>query len=709
MVDQDPTVLARLREVFAAELEDQLGHMAQQLDALTRSDASEQELHHAASELYRAVHSLKGASGAVGLREPEGICHRLEDRLNSAGMPQSVAQIAAVTDDIRRTLCQLERWQRPLEGSPETPRSAARNSAVESAFQGPTSAPKRLENVSAALAQQHAATIRVSVQALDELLVTSNDYVVHQRAPEDTDRIYEALAALDERLLESVAEVDRARLSSLVLGVRHAVERQTIEHKRWRATARAHGAELARRIRGLRLQAVADIAVGLESTIREAAVGEEKLVEFTFISSDAKADHHVVTRLREPLLQLVRNAVVHGIEPPDERLSLGKPKTGNVTVHVRSLGTELVISVNDDGRGIDIDALRAAAKEGGYSVGHVGSGTELLSLVCTPGLSTRPTPDTQAGRGIGMDLVRDRIKRLQGQIALHSEAGVGTRVEIHVPVDLSLLEVLVVTVGGGHCFALATSAVQAMMRLTQQSIVIVDGRTFARHQDELIPITTLTNTFDSTHQALDLEAPAPVVILSAGGKRAAVVVQQLVSVSDCIAKPLGERGSIPLASAAVYLEGGELAPLLSAQELCLLVAECNTTTLHNARPHKPTANVLVVDDSVTTRQLVSIILESAGYHVQTEADADSAWKRLREGMRLDAVITDIDMPGMSGFELLSHIRASARLRELPVILVSAIGEDHSRRRALDLGADAYVVKSGFDQQKLLAILEELIG
>lgn len=702
-------MLARLREVFAAELEDQLGHMAEQLGVLTGNDASDQDQRHAASELYRAVHSLKGAAGAVGLQEPESICHRLEDRLHSAGMPQSMAQVTTVSDDIRRALTLLERWQHPHEGTPGRPQATTRTPTVEGGVRGPASEPPPSEEGSATRAQQQAATIRVSLNTLDQLLVTSNDYVVYQQAPEETGRIHAALAALEERLLTCSAETDRLRLSSLVLGVRHAVERQAVQDKHWKANVFAQGAELARQVRGLRLQPVAELAAGLERAASEAAREDGKLVEFSFTGSEAKADHQVVARLREPLLQLVRNAVVHGIEPPRERAALGKPETGNILVSVRSLGTELDISVADDGRGIDIRALQAAAAQRGLTLGDDFDGADLLSLVCTPGLSTRPTPDTQAGRGIGMDLVRDRIERLRGQVTLDSQPGAGTKIELCVPVDLSLLEVLVVTAAAGNSFAVPTTAVQTLTRLTRETIVTVDGRTFIRHDEELIPITTLLNAYGSKQEPLDLDEPAPAVILAAAGKRAGIIVQRLVSVSDCIAKPLGERANVPLASAAAFLNGGELAPLLNVQELCLLAAENNTVAPRAEHSHTPSANVLVVDDSVTTRQLVSIILESAGYHVETESDADSAWKRLREGGRLDALITDIEMPGMNGFELLSRVRSSTRLRELPVILVSAIGEDDSRRRALDLGADAYVVKSGFDQQKLLTTLEELIG
>lgn len=226
----------------------------------------------------------------------------------------------------------------------------------------------------------------------------------------------------------------------------------------------------------------------------------------------------------------------------------------------------------------------------------------------------------------------------------------------------------------------------------------------------MLPVSDLAEIFDAKRQAASNEGHHACVILKAPGIEAALLVDELVSVGEYVVKPLNDRARVPLARAAVMLSEGRLATLLNVQPLC---AQASLSSVRlapefdlasSARPR-----VLVVDDSVTTRQLVRIILESANYIVESEADGEQAWLRLRDGERFDALITDIEMPGMSGLDLLTKVRASARLKELPVILITALVTDQERRRALDLGADAYVVKSRFDQQALLDSLEELVG
>lgn len=710
-------MLTRLRAIFAGELEDQIANVKQQIERLTAVSSTAAEQRQAAGELLRAVHSLKGAAGSVGLTAPEAVCHDLEDRLGAAGLPEKLSDVTRIAEDVRGALFHLEEWSRAsaraadpaLAAAPpdslSLPRAASSARAPSPPTLPPPSDPALLSGQQ--VPSQQASNIRVSLGKLDELLASVNDWIVRLQAPHRADRLEELLSALEAVATRGPLTIDKNRLRDLVIHLRSEHRQALTSQKRWSDGLLMHGSEIARELRGLRLQKVSELAEGLERAVQESAKGEGKLAQFRFSGAEARADHQVVERLREPLLQLVRNAVAHGLEVPAERLAAGKTAVGSVELSISAHGADLDIVVSDDGKGINIEKLRQVAEQRGQHLGASPSSAELLDLLCTPGLSTRSTTDTQAGRGIGMDLVKDRIERLQGRIRLESRQGLGTRIEVQVPVDLSMVEVLLVSTGG-KSFAIPSTAIRAIQRVRAVAVVYVEGRTFLRHEGELIPLAHLLSTFGANPPS-KLEALTPSVVLEAGGKRAAIFVEDLVSVADHVAKPLAERARVPLASAAVLLSGQRLAPLLNAQALCQIVSSCNLATPFGDDMEKPQAKVLIVDDSVTTRQLVRIILEAAGYHVDSEADAEQAWRRLSESERFDAVITDIEMPAMSGLDLLGLIRASVRLHDLPVILVSALAEDDNRRRALDLGADAYLVKSRFDQQKLLSTLEELLG
>ncbi len=708
MAEQDPQVLLQLRELFRAELEDQIANMTRLVALLADESLSEDAKGHAASELYRAVHSLKGAAGAVGLSEPERICHQLEDKLATEGTPLPLARTPALLAQVRASIALLRdfyhRDSSPrMDSEPAAPPTDVRKR--------PSTVPPPPSGGYDSVAPSEFATTRVSLNRLDDLLTATNDWLVRLQASIDNAALEDALDVLESESGGTKNENDaraRERTHQIAQKLKNHYLEMRVKHDRWTEGLRLHASHVARRVRELRLRPVGQLSDALERAALEGAKSEGKSVQFVFTGGDRRADHQVVERLGEPLLQLVRNAVVHGIEPTHQRRELGKPESGQVRISARAEGSELSIIVSDDGAGLDVARLRQLALERGRNLQAEPSGSDLLDLVCTPGLSTRAQANTQAGRGIGMDLVKDRIERLQGRIALDSAPGRGTEVRIRVPLDLSLLEVLVIA-SDEQLFALSTSAVQQMRRVASKDLVAVEERLYVRHGGALIPVADFRTAFDASAPPLEPEQQVPCVVLEAGEKRAALLVERLIAVGEYVAKPLSERARGPLAHAAILHQSGRLAPLLDAQALCWEAANSNFNPTAR-EDHAPSrAKILIVDDSVTTRQLVRIILESAGYQVDAEASGEAAWSRLRDGERFDAVVTDIEMPKMSGLELLTRIRASARLRELPVVLVTALAQDEDRRRALDLGADAYVVKSRFDQQALLETIEELVG
>ncbi|MFY0582008.1 hybrid sensor histidine kinase/response regulator [Cystobacter fuscus] len=415
-------------------------------------------------------------------------------------------------------------------------------------------------------------------------------------------------------------------------------------------------------------------------------------------------DRSLLQGLREPLLHLMRNAVAHGVETPAERLEAGKPQEGVVTLTARLRGGRVQVVVEDDGRGLDLGAIREKARARGLPVLDDAGDARLIFM---PGLSTTEAVTSVSGRGVGMDVVRSQVEALRGNVDVSFVPGQGTRFVLDVPLTLSTLRVLLVLVSG-QTFAVAGESVERLLRLDPGDVRRVEGRQLWAGPEALLPLSTLA-------QVLGLPAGTPrphpsALLLSAGEVHAVLGVDEVVAEQEVLIRGLGPRiRRARHVSGMAVLPDGRLAPLLNAPSL-VRAAEGRTAAV-GLFPvaAAPTARrrVLLADDSMTTRALEQSILEAAGYEVLACSDGQEAWERLQaEGA--DALVSDVEMPRMDGFTLTEAVRGSPRFGRLPVVLVTARSSDEDKTRGLQVGASAYLVKSAFDQSHLLETLRQLL-
>jgi two-component system chemotaxis sensor kinase CheA len=476
-------------------------------------------------------------------------------------------------------------------------------------------------------------------------------------------------------------------------------------------------------VRRVRMLPFAEACQGLERSVRDVARTEGKQVELTIEGGDVELDRSVLEGLRDPLNHLVRNAVDHGIEPPERRRAAGKPEAGRVTVSAALRGTQVEVVVADDGKGLDLDAVRAQAR--GRGLCEPSDTSALKDLVFLPGFSTATAVTSISGRGVGLDVVKSRLESLQGTVDLTSEPGRGTRFTLAVPLTLTTLRALLIE-AGGQTFALASTSVPKLVRVEPGDLRTVEGRAMLVRDGAPLPVVELAAVLGLPAQQ-PASAPAmgkrPALIVAAGDRRVAFLVDELVTEQEIIVKGLGDRiRRVRHVVGATILPTGRIAPVLNAANLIRTalgqgqaIAAYRAAATGGPRDGNgfggplapPRRRLLVVDDSVTTRTLEKSILEAAGYEVLTAVDGEAGWRMLQE-QGADLVVSDIEMPRMDGFALTEAIRRSTRFAELPVVLFSSLASERDRSRGIEVGADAYIVKGAFDQNDLIKTIAQLL-
>jgi two-component system, chemotaxis family, sensor kinase CheA len=673
----------RLIRVFLSELSERLTAFDADLVAL-ENPPSDDARADVITRLFRGAHSLKGAAASIGASPLEMECQRLEDvlaGLRDGSIELDNAQVAQLYS-ARNALRDAARTLQPA--APDPPPAPAEPAASVAAK------PKvRRFTARAPLSDP---TLRVSAQTIDALLEQSGELLVaHHR----TNDVYRALVDADE----TVQRLRTARPSDELRDLHRALERIAASMQTERTMLETASAQLDRDIRALRLVPFGDACEGLERVVRDAAEETGKRVRLEIAGDDLGVDRMTLERLRDPLVALVRNAIDHGIELPDERVRLGKPAEGTIRLRARPKARNFELTVSDDGRGLDMERLRRRLRERGLA-GETDE--DLARAVFLPGVSTAAIVTHLSGRGVGLDVVRTEVEALGGTAEVSQTDAGGTTFLLSLPLTITTLRVIVVE-DAGQTFGISVAAVDRVERITEGNVAFAEGRSVLLTGGAAMPLVPL-------HAVLGIPAPAKPVprrtalILGLRNHFVAISVDALLDEREVHLRSLGPRlNALPHIAGAALGGDGAIALILRSSiviESALRTAQTLRNAPVEAPAPAPPKRVLLVDDSVTTRTLERSILEAAGYAVITAADGRDAWTQLSDES-IDLVVSDVDMPIMDGIALVEAIRASTALRELPVILVTARESERDRQRGLEAGADAYIVKSSFRQEELL--------
>jgi two-component system chemotaxis sensor kinase CheA len=470
-------------------------------------------------------------------------------------------------------------------------------------------------------------------------------------------------------------------------------------------------------IKRLRMLPLNTITDSFGRMVRDLAQAAGKNVVLEIRGGEVELDKSVLEKIKDPIIHLLRNAVDHGIEMPEKRLEAGKPSQGTIILSAETIGREIAISVTDDGKGLDMNAIRQAAVRRGIANARELNDEELIQLIYVSGFSTSSLITDVSGRGIGLDVVRRNIEQLHGDTSIDWKPGVGTRFTLTLPLTLTSSHALLVR-ALDQWFAIPLNTIERILFIQPEDVTTVGQNATIRFEGQQIMLVRLSNVLElSQAREIQSDQRIPVVILTYTGRRMAFIVDELGDEQEVVVKALGKPFVYLGGIAGAHLMGnGNVLLVLNVADLIKLAFRNNyipvfeaSTADHVNLPEKiRKRNILVVDDSITTRTLEKNILEAAGYNVRLAINGMEALDVIRAGEVPDLIISDVVMPRLDGFDLAKQIKNEPRTASIPLILVTSLGSPEDKARGIDSGADAFIVKSDFDQENLLETIQQLI-
>ncbi|MCR9143049.1 MAG: hybrid sensor histidine kinase/response regulator [bacterium] len=594
-------------------------------------------------------------------------------------------------------------------------------------------------------------TIRINTEKLDSLLNQVGELTVAaqrvRRRPDDIEEIigfwedWNRASAARRRVLSDL-ETDRAQMSeqsrTAIDRIRDYLndERERLERlsgflDQLKQESSEDGTKLeliADRleddIRDARMLPLSTLFGLFPRTVRDLAREENKEVELIVEGGETRADKRIVEEMKDPLMHLLRNAVDHGVESPDERERAGKARSARLILRGRQQGRNVAVEIQDDGRGLDPERICAVALERGVITAEQAAQLtpeQAYQLIFLPGFSTKTMITDVSGRGVGMDVVRNNVELLKGAIEVESQSGAGTTFRLVLPTALTTTRVLLVQTAG-QTFAIPTEFVEMTQMIDRSEIFSMEGRSTVKLGDDLISMARLARLLELPESA-DADAGvqegvsrlAHSFVIRNGDRRLALLVDDLLDEQEIIFKPSGAiLSGVRNVAGMTILESGSVCVVLSARDL--LESETSAGMQSETRDVQESQDeesrvhtILLAEDSITTRMQEKRILERAGFEVVVAVDGQEAYQKLTANPgKIDAIVSDVEMPNMDGFTFAAKVRAHEEFRELPVVLVTTLSTEEHRRRGMEAGASAYITKSGFNQAILLDTLRRLL-
>ena len=755
MARKDNDFLKKLQATFAIEADEHLKAMSDGLLALEKSPVAGkwQEI---VENIYRETHSLKGAARAVNRNDVEAVCQPLESVF--AAVKRGVTTLSPELFDLfHKTVNGLER----LLTSPASDVSqvAPLVQRLEEALTGLGDRVLEIRDRGSAVRDQAVSTtpvarpltpetVRVAISKLDALFRQAEEMIAAKLAAEqrvaDIRELGTALGMMKRAsesmrshlpgvlplLEEEMRKGGTRRGTEDITGWLEALDEEdtatrSLANKIAILTAAAEAdrralgkmidnlLEDAKKLLMLPLSSLFEI---LPKIVRDLAREQGKDVELVIQGSDIEIDRRIQEEMKDPLIHLLRNCVDHGIEAPAERTRKKKPARGKIAVSVsqKEAGkAEIVIA--DDGAGIDCAKVLAAAQNLGmvpYEAAKKLNEQDAATLVFRSGVSTSSVVTDISGRGLGLAIVMEKIEKLGGTIALETQSGAGTTFRIMLPVTLAALRGVVVR-ACEQLFVLPTVNVERVVRVRKEDVKTVENRETLLINGHTLSLVHLAEVLGlgGGQEAADAAEYRQVIVLVSGGERIAYVVDEVLNEQEVLLKGLGSQlARVRNIAGATALGTGKLAPFLNVSDLMRSSVDHAAPVTEKIAPAAAEAqkkSVLVVEDSITARALLKNILEATGFRVKTAVDGLDALTTLKTES-FDLVVSDVEMPRMDGFDLTMKIRADRKLAELPVVLVTALDSRENRERGIDAGANAYIVKSSFDQTNLLEVIKRLV-
>ncbi|HEY4446250.1 MAG TPA: hybrid sensor histidine kinase/response regulator [Steroidobacteraceae bacterium] len=750
---QDLSQLSML-DLFRMEVDSESQVLTAGLLALERDPKAADQL----ERCMRAAHSLKGAARIVGLSAGVSVTHAMEDCFVAAQQGRIALQQGHI-DELLRGVDLLQQMARTAEKDMdrwetqklaevgafldalslvEVSRAPAREAGPAQADHArPQEAQPQEAGLPVTLRSEdggdaaQGGVLRVTAENLNRLLGLAGESLVESRGFKSfADSLlrlkrghYELQRALDrvreqfsqqrmsDKAQAALAEAQQHAFDCQQFLAQRLVEMDTFDRRAADLSHRLYDGALACHMRPF-----ADGVQAFPRMVRDLARTLGKQLRLDIAGQDTQVDRNILEKLEAPLGHLLRNALDHGIESPEERLAAGKPAEAVLSIEARHNAGRLQVTVADDGRGIDLEHLRAAVIERRLSNAETAAkltDVELLEFLFLPGFSMKEAVTDISGRGVGLDVVQSVLKQIRGTVRIVTRRGEGTRFQLELPLTLSVARTLLVEVGA-EAYAVPLAYIKRALKLAQGDIQMLEGRAHFNLDGRSIGLVT-------AHQILGVVPPqaAPdllaVIVLGDTTHLYGLIVDRFLGERELVVQTLDARlGKIKDVAAGALMEDGSPALILDVEDVIRSIEKlASTGSLSGVARDASDAGgrrkrVLVVEDSFTVRELERKLLVNSGFEVEVSVDGMDGWNAARGG-HFDLVITDVDMPRMDGIELVTLIKKDPHLKSLPVMIVSYKDRPEDRRRGLDAGADYYLAKGSFHDETLLHAVVDLIG
>lgn len=711
--------------------------------------------------IFRSAHTIKGSSRMLKLMAINQVAHKLEDALGAlrekkiqyskdlvnlffkgvdviTDLVDKMAagqDITTIPNEICEALEKAAHQERPdlkvRSSESKKPETVATGQVVKESLDlgrseasdvGPRT-PDTEPSTEKSAKSKTDETIRIRTARLDELIKLMGELVSNQSRLKQRFLDIREVERLSRRNLELVSRLawgdfpSRGYIDDIIHTTQsvHLKLTQLVSSTRNDASLQellTHDLqEKALRMRMLPLSTVFD---SFHRAVWDISVSLEKDVNLIIEGGEIELDKKMIEKIGDPLLHMIRNALDHGIEKPEERVKKGKPPKGTIGLSACYEGGSVLIELSDDGAGIPLQKIKEKAlRKNLFDADTLNnlSESELVDLIFYPGLSTSAIITDVSGRGVGMDVVRKNIvEDLKGTIRIETKEGQGTTFYIRLPLTLAIMRMILVTVWD-MIFAISTSSISEILRIPKTEIIEVVGRNAIRLREQIIPIVELGVLLNLPTKNTTNEKDLLIIIVYMGNDRLGLIVDSLLDEEDMVIKPLpSHMKNIQWVSGVTITGNNDLVSVLHIPMIIETAKEMKEVepVRRITREEKWAIHILVVDDSINTREIEKSILEAYGYRVDLAADGVEALEKIKE-FKYDLIITDVEMPRLDGFSLTENLRKDPEYKEVPIIIVTSREKEEDKKRGIKVGADAYIIKGAFDQSNLLETVQSLVG
>lgn len=704
---------------FVDEARDHLRRLEEGLSALQANPSDPETI----NTVFRSAHTIKGSAGMLKLNSIKETAHKVENvlgALRDGSLSYSPHLGSLLRNGLDAVASQVEQL---AEGKEPAPADEALCAQLTGALPNPE---QRHDGTAASTAEKPA--VSESTNAREPQPVANRATPEVSAVPtKKLDTVRVSLSKLDE-LVKLLGEVvsSHGRLRQRVAEIR-CLERKASLHgsdgglalhefaaslKEDVLAQELQMGELHRKALVMRMLPLATVFDAAPRTVRELARSLGKEVECVVSGAEIELDRQLLDRLGDPIVHLLRNAVDHGIEEPDARLRAGKNRCGRVRIAARQEGSGIAIEVSDDGAGIPLDAIRKKAVHKGLIPPERAAAlptAETLDLIWLPGFSTNAIITDVSGRGVGMDVVkRCIVDELQGTISVDTRPSEGTTFSLRLPPSLAVMRIIQVA-AGGEVLGFAAQQVCEFLRVGQDQVRTVAERRAVVIQNEFVSVVSLAELLSLPQAPETPGKDVLLLVLQVRNDKLALQVDDLLDERDMVIKPLPEHlAKRTLVSGMVMSGNNRLAGVLNAPALFDMARKVRGSSHKESSATAAPVRVLVVDDSLNTREIERDVLEAHGYEVTLADDGQDGLRKALSGS-FDAVLTDVEMPNMDGFTMTERLRQDERYRGIPIIIITSRQKEEDKRRGIQVGADAYIVKGDFAQGSLIDTLRSLLG